>query len=105
MAADHFDGVDQFEADLWRIADDLRANSGLASNEYFMPVMGLIFLRHSANRYYEAQAAIETDQADVKMPKRQLAKADFVNRWQYGAPPDEGIARIADNSSSRQVDL
>ncbi len=37
MAADHFNGVEQFEADLWRIADDLRANSGLASNEYFVP--------------------------------------------------------------------
>ena len=105
MAADHFNGVEQFEADLWRIADDLRANSGLASNEYFMPVIGLIFLRHAANRYYEAQAAIETGQAAGKMPKRPLATADFVNRGQYGAPPDEGIARIADNNSSRQVDL
>ncbi len=38
MSADHFNGVKQFEADLGRIADDLRANSGLASNEYFMPV-------------------------------------------------------------------
>ena len=43
MSADHFDGVEQFEADLWRISDDLRANSGLASNEYFLPVMGLVW--------------------------------------------------------------
>ncbi len=50
MSGGHFDEVEQFEADLWRMADDLRANSGLASNEYFMPVMGLIFLRHAADR-------------------------------------------------------
>ena len=56
MSADHLQGIEKFEADLWKIADDLRANSGLASNEYFMPIMGLIFLRHATNRYYEAKA-------------------------------------------------
>lgn len=63
MNGGHFDEVEQFEAYLWRMADDLRANSGLASNEYFMSVMGLIFLRHAANRFYAAKAAIEADQA------------------------------------------
>lgn len=80
MSANHFDGVEQFEADLWKIADDLRANSALASNEYFMPVMGLIFLRHAANRFYTAKAAIEADQAAGKMPKRPLVEADFLKR-------------------------
>lgn len=42
MVADHLQDIDKFGADLWKIADDLRANSGLASNEYFMPIMGLI---------------------------------------------------------------
>ena len=60
-AAEHFVGIEQFEAGLWKIADDLRANSGLASNEYSMPIMGLLFLRHASNRYYTALAAIEAD--------------------------------------------
>ena len=81
MSANHVDGVEQFEADLWRIADDLHANSRLASNAYFMLVMGLIFLRHASNRFYAAKAGIE---ADGKMPKRPLVKAGFVKRWQYG---------------------
>jgi hypothetical protein len=51
MTADHLQGIDKFEADLWKIADNLRANSNLASNEYFMPIMGLIFLRHATNRW------------------------------------------------------
>ena len=45
-------GIEEFEAELWKIADDLGANSRLASNEYFMPMMGLLFLRHATNRYY-----------------------------------------------------
>ncbi len=45
FAADHFKGIEKFEGGLWKIADNLRANSNLASNEYFMPIMGLIFLR------------------------------------------------------------
>jgi putative membrane protein len=35
---------------LWSSADTLRANSNFASNEYFLPVMGLIFLRHAYSR-------------------------------------------------------
>ena len=41
MIADHLTGIEQFEADLWKIADNLRAYSNLASNEYFMPILGL----------------------------------------------------------------
>ena len=52
-------------------------NSGLASNEYFMPIMGLIFLRHATNRFYEAKAAIEADKAAGRMPDRPLVEADF----------------------------
>ena len=50
-AADHWVDIEHFEAGLWKVTDDLRANSGLASNEYFMPVTGLLFLRHASNRY------------------------------------------------------
>jgi type I restriction enzyme M protein len=80
MAADHLQGLEKFEADLWKIADDLRANSNLASNEYFMPIMGLIFLRHATNRYYEAKAAIDADKAAGRMPDRPLIDADFTKR-------------------------
>ena len=80
MIADHLTGIEKFEADLWKIADNLRANSNLASNEYFMPILGLIFLRHATNRYYEALAAIEEDKAVGKMPDRPLIEADFASR-------------------------
>ena len=42
-----------------------------------MPIMGLIFLRHATNRFYEARKAIEADKAAGKMPNRPLVAADF----------------------------
>ncbi|MDE0670136.1 MAG: class I SAM-dependent DNA methyltransferase [Caldilineaceae bacterium] len=80
MIADHLTGIEKFEADLWKVADNLRANSNLASNEYFMPILGLIFLRHATNRYYAALAEIEDDQISGKMPDRPLIEADFTRR-------------------------
>ena len=80
MSADHLIGIEQFETDLWKVADNLRANSNLASNEYFMPILGLIFLRHATNRYYDAIAAIEKDRAAGQMPERPLIEADFTRR-------------------------
>ena len=80
MTADHLIGIEQFEADLWKVADNLRANSNLASNEYFMPILGLIFLRHATNRYYTAMSAIEEDKAAGRMPNRPLVEADFTRR-------------------------
>lgn len=80
MIADHFDGLAEFEADLWQAADNLRANSNLASNEYFMPILGLIFLRQATNRYYAAVEAIEADKAAGVTPDRPLVEADFTRR-------------------------
>ncbi len=37
--------MDAIEKRLWSAADTLRANSKYAGNAYFLPVMGLIFLR------------------------------------------------------------
>ena len=80
MIADHLTGIEQFGAELWKVADNLRANSNLASNEYFMPILGLIFLRHATNRYYAALEAIEADKAAGRMPDLPLVEADFTRR-------------------------
>src|SRR5580704_2665319 len=80
MTADHLNNIEQFDADLWKMADSLRANSGLASNEYFMPILGLLFLRQATNRYYEALAAIQADKTAGKIPDRPLVDADFRRR-------------------------
>ena len=43
--------IKKLEADLWESADLLRAESKLTSNQYCMPVLGLIFLRYAFSRY------------------------------------------------------
>ena len=80
MTADHLVGIEEFEADLWKVADNLRANSNLVSNQYFLPILGVIFLRHATNRYYSALEAIEATKAAGKMPDRPLVEADFTRR-------------------------
>ena len=80
MIADHLTGIKELETDLWKVADNLRANSNLASNEYFMPILGLIFLRHATNRYYAALETIEADKDAGRTPDRPLVEADFTRR-------------------------
>ena len=80
MSDNALQNIEKIESSLWEAADQLRANSKLNSSEYVMPVLGIIFLRHAANRYYAAKAAIEAEQAAGKMPKRSLIAADFVKR-------------------------
>ena len=87
MITDPLTGIEQLEADLWKVADNLRANSHLASNEYFLPILGLIFLRHATNRYYKARAAIEDDRSAGRMPERPLIEADFTSAPRPHAAP------------------
>ena len=75
-----FANLEAIEKRLWNAANTLRANSSYASNEYFMPVMGLIFLRHAYSRYLAVKPGIE-----AKLPRRQgkvreLTKEDFSER-------------------------
>ena len=50
--------IRRLETELWDSADLLRANSKLTSNQYCMPVLGLIFLRYAYSRYKMAEAEI-----------------------------------------------
>lgn len=80
MNANPLQNITKIEDDLWEAADQLRANSKLTSNEYCMPVLGVIFLRHASNRYQSALKQIEADQQAGKMAPRPLVKADFIKR-------------------------
>ena len=77
MANETFKDIEKLESDLWEAADNLRANSKLTSSDYFMPVLGVIFLRHAANRFDMAARQIEADQKSGKMPKRKVQPIDL----------------------------
>lgn len=65
------DELKQLEDDLWKSADDLRANSDLKSNEYSTPVLGLIFLRFADNRYRQYEPAIQQAYNSLKGGRRE----------------------------------
>ena len=90
----------QFEADLWDAADNLRANSKLTSSDYFIPVLGIIFLRHAANRFDIATKQIADDQAAGKMPKRKLQPADYIRRRALWLPESARYDGIMEKASS-----
>src|SRR3989338_4190754 len=71
------ENIEAIEKRLWSAADTLRANSNYASNEYFMPVMGLVFLRHAYSRYLAVKDEIETNLPTRGGVKRELTKEDF----------------------------
>ena len=50
--------IRKLESELWESADLLRAGSNLTSNQYCMPVLGLIFLRYAYSRYKMVEAEI-----------------------------------------------
>ena len=53
-------GTAALEKRLWDAADQFRANSGLKSQEYSAPVLGLIFLRFAEVRFAAQRAKLET---------------------------------------------
>ena len=53
--------IRKLESELWESADLLRAGSKLTSNQYCMPVLGLIFLRYAFSRYKMVEAEILKD--------------------------------------------
>lgn len=50
--------IRKLESELWESADLLRSGSKLTSNQYCMPVLGLIFLRYAYSRFKLVEAEI-----------------------------------------------
>ena len=50
--------IRKLESELWESADLLRSGSKLTSNQYCMPVLGLIFLRYAYSRFKMVEAEI-----------------------------------------------
>jgi type I restriction enzyme M protein len=105
MTADSFKDIEKLESDLWEAADNLRANSKLTSSDYFMPVLGVIFLRHAANRFEAAHRQIEADQASGKMPRRKVLPADYIARRSLYLPAKAQYDFIMQQAATSGADL
>ncbi|MYL35559.1 N-6 DNA methylase [Pontibacillus yanchengensis] len=74
------ENIESIEKRLWEAADDLRANSKLTSTEYYMPVLGLIFLRHAFNRFLKVESEIKKSLPSRGGVTRQITREDFLSK-------------------------
>lgn len=69
--------IKKLEADLWESADLLRAGSKLTSNQYCMPVLGLLFLRYAYSRYKMVEEELLKDRPVRNGRKMPVEASDF----------------------------
>ena len=72
--------IKKLEADLWESADLLRAGSKLTSNQYCMPVLGLIFLRYAYSRFKIVEAEILKDRPTRNGRVLPVEASDFAEK-------------------------
>jgi len=100
------ENIETIEKRLWASADNLRANSNYASNEYFMPVMGLIFLRHAYSRYLMVKDQIEASMPTRGGKTRPLTKEDFSRKSAIYLKPEaqfDYIVELPDSADRAQA--
>ena len=84
----------EIEKKLWEAADQLRANSELSSQEYSVPVLGLIFLRYADHKFTEIEKELKKQQSSSS--RRKIGKADYQSKGvmylpeeaRYSPPPE-----------------
>lgn len=104
--------IRKLEADLWEAADLLRSNSKLTSNEYCMPVLGLIFLRYAYSRFKLVEAEIMKDRPSRNGRVLPVEASDFNEKaalylpemaqynWLVDLPADIASAGLKDAQGS-----
>ena len=72
--------IRKLESDLWESADLLRAESKLTSNQYCMPVLGLIFLRYAYSRFKLVEREIMKDRPTRGGRVLPIEASDFASK-------------------------
>lgn len=70
----------KLEADLWESADLLRAGSKLTSQQYCMPVLGLLFLRYAYGRFKMVEEEIQKDRPVRNGRMMPIEASDFAEK-------------------------
>ena len=87
------------EAKLWSAADELRANSGLRSSEYSMPVLGLIFLRYADHKFNEAAKSIEKSSSR----RRRIGPEDYQSKGVMYLPEQSRFSNLINIPESENI--
>ena len=89
-------GIKKLEADLWESADLLRSGSKLTSNQYCMPVLGLIFLRYAYSRFMLVKAEIEKNRPTRGGRALPVEASDFVAKSALFLPREAQYSYLVD---------
>ena len=85
----------EIERRLWDAADELRANSRLRPSEYYLPVMGLIFLRYADHKFTVADEQIRAQRATTAgRRQRPLTPADYHARGVLYLPDEARFSHL-----------
>lgn len=88
--------IRKLETELWESADLLRAGSKLTSNQYCMPVLGLIFLRYAYSRFKLVEAEILKDRPMRNGRVLPVEESDFASRSALFLPREAQYAYLVD---------
>lgn len=88
--------IRKLEAELWESADLLRAGSKLTSNQYCMPVLGLIFLRYAYSRFKLVETEILKDRPVRNGRALPVEESDFASRSALFLPREAQYAYLVD---------
>lgn len=80
--------IRKIEDELWEAADELRANSKLTSQQYCMPVLGLIFLRYAWGRFKRADAQIDEERSRIEGRKPPKVPQDYTAKGAMFIPEE-----------------
>ena len=98
--------IKKMETDLWEAADLLRQGSKLTSQQYCMPVLGLLFLRYAYSRFKRVEAEILKNRPVRKGRVMPVEPQDFTEKsalylpemaqysWLVNLPEDIKTANI-----------
>ncbi|HMM99191.1 MAG TPA: class I SAM-dependent DNA methyltransferase [Anaerolineales bacterium] len=90
---------------LWKSADDLRANSDLKSSEYSTPVLGLIFLKFADNKYRQHEDEILAEYQKLKGTRREKKIEEIaIERCGFYLPPHSRYSYLLNLSEDKDVD-
>ena len=86
--------IRKLESELWESADLLRAGSKLTSNQYCMPVLGLIFLRYAYSRFKLVEAEIMKDRPMRRGRALPVEASDFASKSALFLPREAQYAYL-----------
>lgn len=88
--------IRKLESELWESADLLRAGSKLTSNQYCMPVLGLIFLRYAYSRFKLVETEILKDRPMRGGRILPVEASDFASRSALFLPREAQYAYLVE---------